>query len=290
MPSQPGSWLGHLARIAAGAALAALGLEEFLVPNNIIDGGVVGIAIMLSYLTGWPLGAFIFSLNLPFLLLSRRLIGARFAATSALAVVLLAVFVNFAHPFPPITTDLLLATVFGGLFLGAGVGIIIRAHGATDGVEMMAVLASSRTGFSVGEIIMAVNVLILGSAGFVFGWDRAMYSLMAYYIAFKVIDLVQAGFDESKSALIISTRPEAVGQAVMQELGRPVTYLTGIYGRTGTPCRVIYCIATRLELPRLLDTVKAQDRDAFIVVENVHEVLWGRPLRRPAPQQPYNLR
>lgn len=275
----------QLACIITGAALAALGLEEFLVPNNIIDGGVVGIAIMLSYLTGWPLGAFLFTLNLPFLLLSWRLISAAFAWISTLAVITLAVLVNFAHPFPPITTDLLLATVFGGVSLGAGVGLIIRSHGATDGVEMLAVLASSRTGFSVGEIIMAVNVLILGSAGFIFGWDRAMYSLLAYYIAFKVIDMVQAGFDESKSALIITAIPEVVGPAVMRELDRPVTYLAGSSGRTGEPRRIIYCVATRLELPRLLDTVKACDREAFIAIENVHEVLGGRPLRR-APKPP----
>lgn len=263
-----------------GAASAAFGLEEFLIPNRIIDGGIIGISILLGHLTHWPIGLFIVLLNLPFLYIAYQRAGKEFVWLSLYSISVLALFIYYSHPFPPVTRDLLLVAVFGGMFVGLGVGLIIRAHGSTDGTEIVAMLLSSRYCLSVGEIILFINIFIFGFAGFVFGWDRAMYSLITYFIAFKMIDLVIEGFDESKSVVIISQHPHHIGKAVMSDLGRGITYLVGEGGYTGTEKRVIYCIVTRLELPRIKEIVLKLDPCAFIAVENVHEVTGGRFRRR----------
>ncbi|HBS58954.1 MAG TPA: hypothetical protein DEA44_06805 [Firmicutes bacterium] len=263
-----------------GAASAAFGLEEFLIPNNIIDGGVIGVSILLGHLTHWPIGLFIVLLNLPFLYIAYQRAGKAFVWLSLFAISALALFTHYAHPFPPVTRDLLLVAVFGGIFVGIGVGLIIRAHGSTDGTEIIAMLLSSRYCLSVGEIILFINVFIFILAGFVFGWERAMYSLITYFVASKMIDLVIEGFDESKSVVIISPYAHKIGRAIITESGRGITYLTGQGGYTGTAKRVIYCVITRLELPRIKEIVLRFDPCAFIAVENVHEVTGGRFRRR----------
>jgi uncharacterized membrane-anchored protein YitT (DUF2179 family) len=271
-----------------GAACAAFGLEEFLIPNNIIDGGVIGISIMSGYITGLPIGLFIIVLNLPFFYIAYKNMGKEFVGMSLYATTALALFTHFAHPFPPVTRDLFLVAVFGGVFVGLGVGLIIRAHGSTDGTEIIAIILSNRYSLSVGEIILFINIFILSSAGFVFGWDRAMYSLVTYVVAFKVIDLAIQGLDESKSVVVITDYPHEIGETILHDLGRGVTYLVGEGGYTGLEKRVIYCIVTRLELPRIKDIILSRDPCAFIAIENVHEVTGGRFRRKPGgPQHTY---
>lgn len=262
--------------LTLGSALMAVGLEIFLVPNNIIDGGIVGISIIASALSNVPLGVFLLLLNIPFLFLGYKQIGKTFAFSTLYAVLVMSLGTALLHPIPPITIDPLLAAVFGGIILGIGVGLVIRSGGSLDGTEIVAILLSKKSAFSVGEIVMFFNFFILSSAGFVFGWDRAMYSLIAYYIAFKMIDITIEGFDESKSVWIISENADVIGDAIMHRLGRGVTYLNGEGGFTGGAKRVIFCVINRLEEAKLKSIVEERDPSAFLAIGNIHDVKGGR--------------
>lgn len=262
--------------IILGAGLVGVALEIFLVPNQIIDGGVTGISIMSSHLSGVPIGIFLTLLNLPFLIIGYRTIGKTFALSTLLGVIVLSIATTLLHPVPPFTEETFLAAVFGGIFLGAGTGIVIRAGGSLDGTEIVAILFSKKTPFSVGEVVMFINVFILGSAGFVYSWDRAMYSLIAYFIAFKVIDLTIEGLNESKSCWIISDNYREIGDAIVDRLGRGVTFLNGEGGYTGDQKKVIFCVITRLEEAKLKSIVNELDPVAFLAVGNIHDVKGGR--------------
>ncbi|MDF2814460.1 MAG: hypothetical protein K0Q81_660 [Paenibacillus sp.] len=262
--------------IILGSALVSVGLEIFLVPNNIIDGGIVGLSIISSHLSGLPLGIFLFLLNLPFLFLGYKQIGKTFAISTLFAVALMSIGTFLLHPVPPLTIEPLLATVFGGITLGVGVGLVIRSGGSLDGTEIVAILVNKKSPFSVGEIVMFINIFILGSAGFVFGWDQAMYSLIAYYIAFKMIDITIEGFEESKSVWIISERNKEIGDAIIHRLGRGVTFLNGEGGFSGDNKRVIFCVITRLEEAKMKSIVEDLDPAAFLAVGNIHDVKGGR--------------
>ncbi|WP_078549080.1 YitT family protein [Litchfieldia alkalitelluris] len=266
--------------IFLGAVLMAVGLEIFLVPNQVIDGGIVGISIILSHLTGWKLGLFLFTLNVPFFYVGYKLIGKTFAISTLFGVTVLAISTTLLHPVPVLTHDPLLASVFGGMILGIGVGIVIRYGGSLDGTEVLAILFQKKSPFSVGEIIMFFNLFILGSAGFVFGWDRAMYSLIAYFIAFKTIDITIQGIDESKSVWIISENYYVLGEAIIARLGRGVTYLNGEGAFTGDDKKVIFCVITRLEEAKLKSIVEEIDPNAFLAVANIAEVRGGRFKKR----------
>ncbi|WP_198025721.1 YitT family protein [Bacillus sp. J37] len=262
--------------IFIGAVLMGVGLEIFLVPNQVIDGGIVGISIILSHLLGWKLGLFIFILNIPFFFIGYKQIGKTFALSTLFGIAILSITTALLHPVPAFTEDVLLATVFGGIILGVGVGIVIRYGGSLDGTEILAILANKKLPFSVGEIIMFFNIFILGSAGFVFGWNRAMYSLIAYFVAFKTIDVVIEGLDESKSAWIISEQYQEIGDAIIARLGRGVTYLNGEGAYTGDDKKVIFCVITRLEEAKLKSIVEDLDETAFLAVSNIAEVRGGR--------------
>ncbi|WP_027408775.1 YitT family protein [Anoxybacteroides tepidamans] len=266
--------------IFIGAVLMAVGLEIFLVPNKVIDGGITGISIMLSHITGFRLGIFIFLLNLPFFFLGYKQIGKTFAISTLFGIIVLSIFTSLFHPVPAFTEDILLATIFGGMILGMGVGLVIRYGGALDGTEILAILINKKLPFSVGEIIMFFNIFILGAAGFVFTWDRAMYSILAYVIAFKTIDVVIKGLDESKSAWIISDRSEIIGDAIMNRLGRGVTYLSGEGAFSGNDKKVIFCVITRLEEAKLKEIVAENDPSAFLALADMAEVRGGRFKKR----------
>jgi len=259
-----------------GSVIAAIGLEIFLVPNNIIDGGIVGISIMVSHVTGLPLSLFLVLLNIPFLYLGYVQIGKTFAISTLFSIISLSYWVSVFHPIPGLTNDLFLAAIFGGIIIGVGVGLIIRYGGSLDGTEIVAILLDKRTSFSVGEIIMFFNLFILTSAGLVFSWDKAMYSLVAYYVAFKVIDIVIEGLDESKAVLIVSDKPDEITETLMARLGRGVTVLQGQGGYTKERKDVLYCVITRLEMAKLKSIIDEIDEGAFVTFNDVHEVMGGR--------------
>ncbi|OXS68318.1 hypothetical protein B1B04_21355 [Lysinibacillus sp. KCTC 33748] len=266
--------------VSLGAVIMALGLELFLVPNNIMDGGIVGVSIITSHLLSLPLGIFIFILNLPFIFLGYKQIGKTFALSSGLGITVLSLATLFLHNIKPFTQDTLLATVFGGMILGIGVGIVIRYGGSLDGTEILAILFNSKTPFSVGEIIMFCNVLIFTVAGFVFTWEQAMYSILAYYIAYKMIDIVIQGMEESKSVYIISDEIDEIGQTIMDRLGRGVTFLHGEGAYTGNDKKVIFTVITRLEESKLKSIVSEIDDHAFLAIGNIAEVRGGRFKKR----------
>lgn len=262
--------------IIVGSILMGVGIEEFLVPNKVLDGGIVGISIILSHLSGAKLGYFIFLLNIPFFYIGYKQIGKTFTFSTMLGITVLSLTTILLHDVPVFTSDLLLATVFGGIILGIGVGIVLRFGGSLDGTEVLALLFSKRSPFSVGEIIMFFNVFIFISAGFVFSWNRAMYSLIAYFIAFKVIDIVIAGLDESKSVWIISDHSQVIGETIPARLGRGVTYLKGEGAYTGDTKKVIFCVINRLEEAKLKTIIEELDPTAFLAVANISEVRGGR--------------
>ena len=268
--------------IVFGTILVAIGLELFLVPNKIIDGGVIGISIIMNYITNYPLGILIFCLYFPFLLFGLKKLGHKFILNSLFSVTSLSVFTMLVDHFKEdfhvqyATHELLLATIFGGIITGVGVGIVLKNNGSLDGTEVLAVAFTKKLGFSVGEIVMFFNIFILGSSGFVLGWDRAMYSIATYYIISKAIDFILEGMDDTKSVMIISDRHEDISNALMTELDKGVTFIQAQGGYTKDPKKVIYCVISRLELSQLREIVIGIDKEAFVTVQNIHEVRGGR--------------
>lgn len=249
-----------------GSILAATGLEIFLIPNNIIDGGITGVSIIMSHYTKISLGVFIFLLNLPFVYIGYKQIGKEFAMSTVFSVICFSIGVSFLRPLAGITQDTLLATIFGGIILGAGVGIIMRSGGSLDGTEIVAIILDKKSSFSVGEIVMFINLFILGGSGLVFGWDRAMYSLIAYFIASKVIDVTVQGVNESKSVMIVSNKHEEIAKALNTGLGRGVTLLHGQGSYNKKSINVIYIVVSRLEISKLREIVHDFDDDALISI------------------------
>lgn len=264
--------------ITFGAVLASIGLEIFLIPNNIIDGGVVGISIMASYVTGIPISAFLFLLNLPFLYWGYRQIGKTFALFTLYGVVCLSIGVSILHPIPGVTDDYILAALFGGVILGAGVGLIIRNGGSLDGTEIIAIIFDRQTAFTVGEIVMFFNLFILTSAGIVFGWDNAMYSLIAYFVAYKTIDITIDGLNQTKGVLIFSERYIDISDAIRDRLGREYTIFYSNDDKNHN--YTIFVVVTRLEIAKLKLIVSGFDRNAMIVITSIE--IEGKRFRKKA--------
>ena len=273
---------GNVLFIQAGAVLAAFAIERFLVPNRIMDGGIVGIAIIASHLSSLPLVALVFTFNIPFMILSLRLIGRRFLFMALYAIASFSVWVSIFEPGGVLTSDLFLATGFGGIVLGAGVGLIIRNGGCLDGTEIVSIVLTSKIPFSVGEIVMGLNVVVFSAAGFVFGVDRALYSVAAYIIAYKAIDLVVEGIDESKAIFIVSDKSEEISNLLFDRLKAGITIFKGMGGYSKSERDIIYVIVRRLEISKIKNAVRGIDENAFITIHNVHEVI-GKNVRKGGP-------
>lgn len=262
--------------IFIGSIITAIGLEIFLIPNNIIDGGVVGVSIMLSAITGLPFGAFLILINLPFLYLGYKHIGKAFAIATTFAVISLSFWSSVFLPILPVTTDYFLAAVFGGIITGTGVGLIIRNGGSLDGTEIVAILTDRKTVFSVGEIVMFINLFILSSASLVFGWDKAMYSLVAYFVIAKMIDIVLKGLEETYSVMIVTSQHTDILNKLMLEMDKGVTVLHGEGGYTKEKRKILYCVVTRLEIDKLKNMVLDIDEGAFVTINPVSDIVGGR--------------
>lgn len=258
--------------LTLGAFIFAAGLELFLLPNKIIDGGVIGISMMLTYITDGNLGLFIFCINLPFIFVALRTLGKKFVIQTFYAVGILSVATNFFHGHQ-VTEDLLLATVFGGIILGLGVGLILRNNASLDGTEMVSIHLAKKLKFiSVGELLMTINLFVYLCAGFLFGWDRALYSILTYYVASKVIDSVLEGFDKAKSVRIVSEKYRDIGDSIMKELDVSVTYFRTMGGYSRQEKILTYCVVNKFEMAKLKELVHSIDPKAFLVTEDVHEV------------------
>ena len=255
-----------------GILLAAIALEVFLIPNKIIDGGITGVSIILSFLTNINLSIFIIILNVPFLLLGFRHLGKNFLIQSTVAMALFSVLLEIFKQVDVVTNDVLLATVFGGILLGIGVGFVIRYGACLDGVETVAILINKKTSFSVGQVILLVNLVIYIVAGILFGWDRALYSIMTYFITYKLIDMVSEGLEQAKAALIITNNSEEIARSIYKKLGRTVTFIEG-EGLISGKKVVLYVVVTRIELRELKKIVEADDVSAFMTITDVSEIV-----------------
>lgn len=256
-----------------GAFIVAVALEMFLLPNKIIDGGVIGISMMVSYITKWNLGLLIFCINIPFMLIALKALGKKFIINTFIATALLSLATNLTINIHPATNDLILATVFGGILLGLGVGLILRNNASFDGTEMLSIVLSKKLKIvSVGELLMGMNLFIYTAAGFLLGWDRALYSIMTYYIASKVIDSVLEGLDKSKSVRVVSDYWEEIGSSIMKELDVSVTYIKSKGGYSRQDKTITYCVVNKFDIPKLKELIHDLDPKAFIVTEDVHEV------------------
>lgn len=259
--------------ITVGAIIAGISLELFLVPNSIIDGGITGISLMVANVTGLPLGIFLFIINLPFLFIGYKQVGKKFAFLALYGIIVLSVTTGFLHHVEAFTNEKLLAVFFGALLLGVGVGLVLRFGGTTDGAEIVAILISKKANISVGQVILIINIIIFIVAGFILGWDSALYSIFTFYIASKVMDIIVEGLDESKSVTIISQHYEEISEAIIQKMGRTTTYLYGRGGVSKQDTQVLYCVVSRLELSSLKTVVREIDPKAFIAIETVSDVI-----------------
>ena len=264
--------------ITLGATLAALALEIFLVPNNIIDGGIIGISIMISYITKVKLSILTFVLNIPFLILGYKQLGKSFLIKAAYAMLVFSILLEQFKPVPELTNDILLATVFGGLLLGIGVGFVIKFGACLDGTEVVAILINKKTSFSVGQFVMFLNLFIYSTSGLLFGWDRALYSILTYFITFKIIDMVSEGFEQAKAAMIITNHGEEIANSIYKHLGRTVTMLEG-EGLISGKKVVLYAVVTRIEIPELKRIVAADDYSAFVTITDVNEIV-GKHIKK----------
>ena len=256
-----------------GAFIVAVALELFLLPNKIIDGGVIGISMMVSYISKWNLGLLIFCINIPFMLIAFRSLGKKFILNTFIATAMLSLATNIVENLQPATNDLLLATIFGGIFLGLGVGLILRNSASLDGTEMLSIVLSKKLKIvSVGELLMGMNLFIYTAAGFLLGWERAMYSILTYFVASKVIDTVLEGLDKAKSVRIVSEFWEEIGDSIMKELNVSVTYIKSKGGYSKQEKILTFCVVNKFEIPKLKEVVHDIDPRAFIVTEDVHEV------------------
>ena len=259
--------------ITVGTLIAAFSLECILIPNDVIDGGVVGVSIMASYLSKYPLGVFLIVLNLPFIIMAFQKFGKMFVFLMFYGVIMLSVFAEiFLEQNYVFTHDTLLAALFGGIVLGAGVGIVLKSNASLDGTEILAIKLAKKQPFSVGEIIMFFNIFIFTLAGFVYGPDKAMYSALTYFIAYRVIDIVLQGLNEAKSVFVISAKYDEIGKELMKRLDKSVTYLNAEGGYSGAKSKMIYCVITKIDIQKTKEIVNSIDPMAFIAIENVHDV------------------
>ena len=256
-----------------GAAIAAFAIEEFLVPSQILDGGVVGVSIIISSLTIFPLSILTIVLNLPFVIVGSHQLGGFFWLRTIVSMASFSAFLELFHRFRyNATDDPLLATVFGGLILGFGVGLIIRNGGCLDGTETVAILLSRKTSLSVGQIVLCFNIVIYLIAGILFGLDRALYSLLTYFIVSKVVDHINTGLDQGKAVMIITNEGKQLADDIYQTLGRTVTSMKG-EGLISGEKAVLYCVITRMELPTLRKIIEKDDYSAFMTISDVSEIV-----------------
>ncbi|HJV65915.1 MAG TPA: YitT family protein [Geomonas sp.] len=261
--------------IVLGILSAGMGIKGFLLSSHFIDGGVTGISMLLSSVLGIPLAILIPVINLPFIVLGYRQIGWLFALKSTLAIAGLSLCLAYVS-YPDVTPDRLLTALFGGLFVGAGIGLAIRGGAVLDGTEIAALLISKNSHlFKVGDVILAVNIVIFGSAAFFLGVDEALYSVVTYIAASKTVDFLLHGIEEYNAVIIMSERNDEIRESIIESLSRGVTIYHGRGGLTGKQTHILYCVVTRLEIGRVMNVVNEIDNAAFVVVHPLADVIGG---------------
>jgi uncharacterized membrane-anchored protein YitT (DUF2179 family) len=274
-----------VAFITAGVFSAAFGLEGFLLPNGFLDGGATGIALLVVRLTDLPFPLLLVLINLPFLGIAFKLAGRTFALRASASILALALVTTFIH-FPAMTHDRLLVSVFGGFFLGAGIGLAMRGGSVLDGTEVLALAVGRKIGISIGDVIMVINVAIFGVAAWLIDLETAMYAMITYLAASKTLNLVVEGIEEYTGITIISSHHAEVRHMIANDMGRGLTVYSGKRGFTkgagAHDVDILYCVLTRLEIGRFLAEVEKIDPNAFITMSPVKDVRGGIMLKRRA--------
>lgn len=280
------SIIGHVKDfflILLGIFSAAFGLKGFLLTNQFIDGGATGISLLISALTSIPLHILLLLINLPFILLGYKIIGKSFAIKTALAISGLAIVVATVN-FPDVTKDNLLVALFGGLFLGAGIGLSVRGGAVIDGTEVLAIFLSRKMGTTIGDIIIFINILVFSAAAYFLSVEIALYSMVTYLAASKTLDFVIEGIEEYTGVTIVSTRSDEIRQMIIDKIERGVTVYNGKrgFGKKGETknVEIVYTVVTRLELNRLNSEIKKIDQNAFIVMSTVKDTHGGMIKKR----------
>lgn len=258
--------------ITLGAAIAAFAVEGILVPNSILDGGVTGISMILNYVLEWKLSLCIIIINIPFMYIGFNNMGWRFLAKAIYSIAAFSIFLEIFHNINHVLDNVLLATIYGSVILGVGVGLVLRSGGCLDGTESVGIVISKNTNFSVGQFVLFCNIIIFSIAGYFYGIDRALYSLLAYFITSKVIDEINEGFERAKAAMIITNDGAGMAEQIYKKIGRTVTSLEG-KGLISGEKAILYCVLTRIEIPELRRIVEEEDESAFVTITDVSEVI-----------------
>ena len=269
--------------IVAGIMSAGMGLKGFLFSSHFIDGGVTGVSMLLSKVTPITLAVWLPVINLPFVVLGYRHLGGAFALRSALAIIGLAGVIAFLH-FPDVTHDSLLTAVFGGVFIGAGIGLAVRGGAVLDGTEIAALLIGKRGfGIKVGDVILAFNVVLFLVAMTVLGVEPALYSILTYIAAARTLDFILHGIEEFTAITIMSPQSEPIRKAILDDLGRGVTVYRARGGKSGDDREILYCVVTRLEIGRVMRIVQGFDDTAFVIQHPLADVRGGVVQRHALP-------
>ena len=268
-----------------GIASAGFGLKGFLLPNNFIDGGAVGISLLISEISGWPVSWLLVAVNFPFILLAYRGIGKNFAFKTAIAIGMLA-FVVASVPYPEITEDKLLVSVFGGFFLGLGIGLAMRGGCVIDGTEVLAIQLSRKLGLTIGDIILIINIIIFSVAAYLLSIETALYSILTYLSASRTVTFVIEGIEEYTGVTIISVKSDEIRQAIISNMRRGVTIYKGergMGGEGGIPkdMDIVYTVVTRLEISQLNQEIEKIDPNAFVIMNSIKDTRGGMIKKRP---------
>ncbi|MES2827259.1 MAG: YitT family protein [Bacteroidota bacterium] len=273
-------YLKDLLLVSVGIVCACFGLKSFLMPNNFVDGGVTGISLLISRLTGLELSYLIVAINIPFIILGFKQIGKGFAFKTAIAILVLAVSLHVI-PFEPVTSDKLLIAVFGGLFLGAGIGLAMRGGCVIDGTEVLALYISRNSILTVGNIILVLNILIFGVVAYFLNLVIAMYSILTYLSASKMIDFVVNGLEQYTGVTIISDKNEEIKKIITDRMKRGVTIYKGEGGYgVKKEIDILYTVVTKLEMSKLQGEIRAIDPDAFVVQQQIADIKGGVVVKR----------
>lgn len=277
--------LRNIGFIVVGILTAGFGLESFLLPNKFIDGGVTGISLLLAGLTNISLSVLIVCLNIPFIVLGLTQVNQNFAIKTLLAIVGLSLCIAFVH-YPILTDDKLLVSVFGGFFLGAGIGMAMRGGGVLDGTEVLALYLSRKAGVTIGDIILVINIVIFSVAAFLLSIETALYSILTYLAASKTIDFIIEGIEEYLGVTIISTHSEEIRVMIIEQMGRGVTLYQGKrgYGKYGehlNNIEIVFTVITRLEIAKLNAEIERIDPNAFVVMSSIKDTKGGMIKKRP---------
>jgi uncharacterized membrane-anchored protein YitT (DUF2179 family) len=277
-------YLKDLFLIALGVFSAAFGFKGFLLSNHFIDGGATGISLLASILTDLPLFVFIIVFNIPFVILGYKIMGKQFAVKTSLAISALALVLATVH-FPDVTQDPLLVAVFGGLFLGAGIGFAVRGGAVIDGTEVLAIFLSRKSGMTIGDVVAVINVFIFSVAAYFLGIEVALYSMITYYAASRTLDFLIEGVEEYIGVTIVSPHAEEIREMIIQKMGRGVTVYQGKrgFGKSGESIDtdIIYTVITRLEINKLNTELEKITTNAFIVMNSVKDTKGGMIKKRP---------